>query len=595
MLEFSPLFILFELLKQILGFTGYFFTEKFGWIALCVSVFLVVLSHFFSDKSDPNKINLRGVFQTFSWIAGACGIISLMINFFPRGVDYIHRITAIEPELIYKMIIIPLFVFFILFLFIYGKKQSKETRNDSRLNQRQFTLVWLYFLVIASVFYLLWSFFFPFFKEFILFIFFMAEVLSVFFWFYDPVIYMAAGVFQKKPKPTFTPTPGKYNRLAVIGCAHNEEKVIDGLIESVFANTYPRDKYDIYVICDNCDDDTASIVRSAGAIAMERNEPDARGKGFGLQWMFEQLSDMALSGENYDAYVILDADNIINNKYLELVNDYLNEGYEILQTYLGCKNAHDTWISKSYSLSYWLSNNTYQKAHSNIGLSAQMGGTGMIFRPSVLQDIGWHTDSLTEDLLLTTRYVLIKNSSCCWIHDAQLFDEKPLKIKPSSRQRTRWMQGHIDSMIQYVPLLLKTGILKRSFKMIDVAMYLIRPLLNLFLFICYFIRCTSIILFPSSFVNEPFIMNATTASILILSHFLLQVYALREENHLRALIWIPIEWIYSFTWYIPIFRGLVKHRERYWVSTVHTRKMGLQEIEIEDIPPLKEQSVISDS
>ncbi|MDT2265599.1 hypothetical protein P7H12_21285 [Paenibacillus larvae] len=40
-----------------------------------------------------------------------------------------------------------------------------------------------------------------------------------------------------------------------------------------------------------------------------------------------------------------------------------------------------------------------------LGLSAQLGGTGY-FKTSVLKNIGWGTESLTEDLEYVARYAL---------------------------------------------------------------------------------------------------------------------------------------------------------------------------------------------
>ena len=138
----------------------------------------------------------------------------------------------------------------------------------------------------------------------------------------------------------------------MIGCAHNEASVIDQLVKSLYATTYPKTKFDVYVICENCTDNAAEVARLAGGIAMECNDPDHRGKGFGLKWMFEYLDEQHQNGNEYDAYIVLDADNVVNEEYLDAINERMNEGYEILQTYLGCKNPRDTWISASYSYSY---------------------------------------------------------------------------------------------------------------------------------------------------------------------------------------------------------------------------------------------------
>jgi Glycosyltransferases, probably involved in cell wall biogenesis len=462
-------------------------------------------------------------------------------------------------------------------MFVSSRGFSKEPNNKSLLNARQ-RFAWIsYGLTALLAFFILFSVDFRLFRSVMLIIFFFTEIISIVFWFYDPFIYILSQLIHRKRKMPFPPTPEKLNRYAVIGCAHNEAGVIDQLVKSLYATTYPKTKFDVYVICDNCTDNTAEVVRLAGGIAMERNDPDHRGKGFGLKWMFEYLDEQRQNGNEYDAYIVLDADNVVNEEYLDAINERMNEGYEILQTYLGCKNPRDTWISASYSYSYWVSNAVYQNAHSNIGLSAQMGGTGMVLRPSVLDEIGWETDSLTEDLVLTARYVLIKNMSCCWVHEAKLYDEKPLKVIPSIRQRTRWMQGHMAAMFKFGPRLIWNGIKNFSMKQLDVGFYLMRPMLNMLMFAGYIARICFTLFMPET-MDVSFIMTANSSILLLLGYFTLQFYVLFCENYGRYIPTFVLQFVFSFTWYPAILRGLIKRNERYWVSTVHTRSIAVTDI-----------------
>ncbi|MDT2235323.1 hypothetical protein P7H19_01545 [Paenibacillus larvae] len=75
-----------------------------------------------------------------------------------------------------------------------------------------------------------------------------------------------------------------------------------------------------------------------------------------------------------------------------------------MQLYLDSKNPKDSWISKSYAYAYWATNRIYQLAREKLGLSAQLGGTGMCFKTSVLKNIDGGTESLTEDLEYVARY-----------------------------------------------------------------------------------------------------------------------------------------------------------------------------------------------
>ena len=71
--------------------------------------------------------------------------------------------------------------------------------------------------------------------------------------------------------------------MAVIS-ARNEEAVIGNLIESLNNQVYPKNKFDIYVIADNCTDSTAKVARNAGAIVYERFNEFKRSKGYALEW-----------------------------------------------------------------------------------------------------------------------------------------------------------------------------------------------------------------------------------------------------------------------------------------------------------------------
>ena len=66
--------------------------------------------------------------------------------------------------------------------------------------------------------------------------------------------------------------------------AHNEEIVVGNLIASLQKQNYPKDLYDIYVIADNCTDNTAEVARKAGAIVYERFDEEHKTKGYALDW-----------------------------------------------------------------------------------------------------------------------------------------------------------------------------------------------------------------------------------------------------------------------------------------------------------------------
>ena len=109
--------------------------------------------------------------------------------------------------------------------------------------------------------------------------------------------------------------------FALLIPAHNEELILSTLLESLAQLTYPQERYKVYVIADNCTDKTAEIARQfEGVQAYERFNQEKRGKGYALNWMWQQLAE---SQQVYDAYVILDADSVVIPTFLEALDKEL--------------------------------------------------------------------------------------------------------------------------------------------------------------------------------------------------------------------------------------------------------------------------------
>ena len=108
--------------------------------------------------------------------------------------------------------------------------------------------------------------------------------LLTIFWGYQLIISICSLV-KLKDKPILEE---KTNRFMAIIPAHNEENVIEALIQSLNNQDYPKDHYDIYVIADNCTDRTAEIAKNCGAIVMERHDEEHKTKGYALQWFLKQ-------------------------------------------------------------------------------------------------------------------------------------------------------------------------------------------------------------------------------------------------------------------------------------------------------------------
>ena len=151
------------------------------------------------------------------------------------------------------------------------------------------------------------------------------------------------GLFTFRRRPPI-PRAQRDSRLCVLCPARNEEAVIGTLLDSLQAQNYPRDRFDIYVLPNHCTGRTEQIARARGARILPIGE-DVRTKGDVLRQAFERLR-----AAHYDAFAIFDADNIVHPDFLARVNDALCAGYDVVQGYRDSKNPQDTWISGDCSI-----------------------------------------------------------------------------------------------------------------------------------------------------------------------------------------------------------------------------------------------------
>jgi len=389
------------------------------------------------------------------------------------------------------------------------------------------------------------------------------------------------GIWRKKEDVEVEPKKS----FALIIAAHNEEVVIEGIVESLKRLNYPKYLYDIFVIADNCTDKTALKARKKGAIVYERKNRKKRGKGYALEWMFDRIFSM---DKKYDAVAIFDADNLAHKNFLREMNKKLCEGYKVVQGYLDSKNPEDTWITGSYSIAFWTSNRMFQLSRSNVGLSSQLGGTGFCIDTEILEQLGWGATCLTEDLEFTCKLVL-HGYRVGWAHDAIIYDEKPLTLSQSWRQRKRWMQGFADVASRYFFKLLKRSIFKFSFVALDCALYSIQPIIAILIGISavtglvqYCMKASNLI---SNFNVIVYSINFNLFTIVAIIFSILQyiytpfILILEKKLNLKIFWYYIIYPFYAITWFPISVQGIIDKNKKEWSHTVHTRSVKINDLE----------------
>ena len=261
------------------------------------------------------------------------------------------------------------------------------------------------------------------------------------FWLYNIVI-SACSLVKLKDKPLLV---NKNHKFMALVPAHNEAAVVANLIESLKNQNYPKELLDIYVIADNCTDNTAQIARDAGAIVYERFDSEKKTKGYAMQWFLNKMNEQ---GADYDAMCVFDADNVVMPDFFTAMNKKLCQGEEVVQGYRDIKNPTDSWVSAGYAIFYWTMHRFYHLARYNLGLSALLNGTGFMVKFDIIKPTGWNTDTLTEDIEFSLKRI-IQGKRVGWATDAIVYDEQPVGFKQSWSQRSRWTIGHIQCLQEY--------------------------------------------------------------------------------------------------------------------------------------------------
>ena len=186
--------------------------------------------------------------------------------------------------------------------------------------------------------------------------------------------------------------------FAIIIPAHNEEQTISTALHSCAGLDYPKDKYKIFVIADNCSDKTAEIAREKGAVCLVRYNEEEKGKGFALEWGFKQILP-----EGHDALVVLDADCQLDGHALRAFDYYLKQGEKVLQANDVASNPDNNAMSYAVAVGNLIENRLFYAPKSRLGLAVFLRGTGMVFRREVLEQHPWQAHSIVEDAEYTLR------------------------------------------------------------------------------------------------------------------------------------------------------------------------------------------------
>jgi cellulose synthase/poly-beta-1,6-N-acetylglucosamine synthase-like glycosyltransferase len=263
-------------------------------------------------------------------------------------------------------------------------------------------------------------------------------------------------------------------RVAVLVPAHDEVVSIGGCIAALHAQTVSRDRYEVVVVADNCTDETASVARGAGARVLERDAPDARGKGRALRFAMDRL---LTEQPPFDAIVVVDADATAERAFLAGLLEAHASGADVAQgESLLVPDASSR--SQLRAAAYILINRVRPAGRARLGLPCDLQGNGMLFSRETLEAHPWNAFTSAEDLDYTIRLrragVRIRFVPGAIVHSPTAPTSKAAEL-----QSLRWEGGKVHIARAMVPALVADAVRRGRLASLDAAFGLLVPPLAL--------------------------------------------------------------------------------------------------------------------
>ena len=240
----------------------------------------------------------------------------------------------------------------------------------------------------------------------------------------------------------------KQHKFAALICARNESEVIEEIIESLKNQNYPKQLLDIYVLADNCTDNTAKLAADSGAIVYERTNKEKVGKGYALDYLLKMIR-LEHYQEGYEGYFVFDADNIVDKNFAREMNKVFDKGYDVITCYRNSKNFTKNWITAGYSTWFLREARYLNFPRYLLGTNCAISGTGFTVSDKIIRENGgWPFSTMTEDIEFTANCA-VNNHRIGYSDKAVVYDEQPETFHQSYIQRLRWSKGFYQVNVRY--------------------------------------------------------------------------------------------------------------------------------------------------
>ena len=268
-----------------------------------------------------------------------------------------------------------------------------------------------------------------------------------------------------------TPTPAASRRFRFVVPAHDEAAGIAATVKSLLAVEYPRELFDVLVVADNCNDDTAEQARTAGATVLERRHAEQRGKGYALNYAFGLLP------KGVDAVVVIDADTLVSPNILSAFCARRELGAHAVQADYAVRNPEASWRTRLMAIAFGSFHIVRSRARERARVSCGLRGNGMCFSAELLEEVPHDAFSVVEDVEYGLR-LGEAGHRVFYADEAHVYGEMVSNASASTSQRRRWEEGRRELVRLHARRMLGVAFEQRRRVLFDLALDLLIPPLS---------------------------------------------------------------------------------------------------------------------
>ncbi len=337
-------------------------------------------------------------------------------------------------------------------------------------------------------------------------------------------VFAFAGLFNL-PKPK--PKDQIQRKFAVMIPGYKEDEIIVEVCEDALQQDYPKELYDVVAICDTYKPETIAALKKLPIKVIEVSF-DKSTKSKALNKAMEVL------GDDYNAALILDADNLMENDFITKVNEAFQAGYKAVQGHRVAKNM-DTNFATLDAISEDINNHIFRKGTRIMGLSSAIIGSAMAFEYKFFKEMMKDVHAIGGfdkeiDLKMCRDGITIE-----YLPDALCYDEKVQKAEVFQNQRRRWLSAQVVYFKRFFFQSFVAFITKGNIDFFNKAFHTFLPPRILLLGFMSIIFLVSLFFYP-----HPFALLWIKLFILVVITFVISVpRKFYNQKTLKAIVSLP--------------------------------------------------------